>query len=270
MPTGDYSIQSQIMVEIRSTVSRHGPPNLVPHQERYGHKGFTSMYGYGPEAVQHIRRNSTTAGLDGFALYSDTLYVDFDDKPEEARAMIEALAGYQFQVYDSGGRSIHLHIPIKPMYGPAVARSQKAWMEENYPEADLSIYRPGGIYRLPGTYHHKNPGRRKALVSSHEGDIMSIPMKTAPSIVSGAGVPEEDKDYNRILGSLLDVVVHEGTVGRNPHLFKIAKVCSKMGQSYEEAKSLLEIWNEVHCRPSLGPMDIDKVLRSAYRTYKND
>jgi hypothetical protein len=262
-PSNIDKIQQSAQVELRSTVVRSGPPILIPYNDKYNHTGFTSMYGYTDAAVDWIKTTKSTRELSKFQVYSDVLYVDFDNNEKAAKefAVYLKLKNYTNEIYDSGGRSIHFHIPITPMFGYTVPQSQKMWMQEHAPEADMSIYKHTGLYRLPGTYHNKNAGNKKIWIDGIGGQILTIenrPTVQIPRDVSG-DTPEE---ANRILGRLLHMKISEG--GRHPHAYNIVRACKGSGRDKEYARKLLNMWNDDNCYPPKAEHELEKLLRWEY------
>ncbi len=222
------------------------------------------MYGYGPEAVEHIQATGSTANMEDLPVYSNLLLVDFDDKPESGHAMAEALREYDWVKFDSGGRSIHLHVRIDEMYGAWVPRVQKAWMKKHFPDADMSIYRTSGIYRLAGTYHENNPGHMKrAIETNFTGKALTI--DTSIPVAPVAYLRQENADLEDMLLGLLNMEIEKGTTGRNYHAYKICKVASKLGLCEQETVELVLSWNARKCNPPLTLANIESTIISAYR-----
>ena len=256
-------LQQEVMVEIRSTVYRTGRPTLVPYVDRHKYTGFTSVYGYLKESVAYISSVGSTRGINAFPVYSDVLYVDFDDNEAAALKFKQLLdiKNYSYERYHSGGRSIHFHISIEPMQGMNVPYSQRAWMEQYAPDADMSIYRHTGLYRLPGTYHAKNPGKRKVLLDSRKGALLRIENRPRVQIK----VENEEKDeawFHGLLGALLHKKVSEGE--RHPHAFKVAITCRDSGKSETHALKLLGMWNHDNCYPPKADWELEKLIRWVY------
>jgi hypothetical protein len=268
MPSNIDILQQKALIEIRSTVTRTGRPKLVPYKDKYNYTGFTSVYGYTEEAVTHIRETRSTRGLSRFPVYSDVLYVDFDDNDAAAEKFEDEhlLGKYKYERYHSGGRSIHFHIPIEPMYGVNVPYSQKLWMEQHAPEADMSIYRHSGLYRLPETYHTKYPGKKKELTAvGVAGDnilrIENRPRTAVPTI--NDEIEEKGKEYfHMILGKLLNTRIDEG--GRHPHAYKIAMAGRTSGKTRDYTRRLLGMWNNDNCYPSKQEWELDKLVNWVY------
>lgn len=251
--------------EVRKTKIRKERVILVPYEDLPNYQGFRSMYGYPANIAQHILAEGNTAGLSGVEVYSDLLLVDFDDKPELGHQMAEELRAYDWVKFDSGGRSIHLHVRINPMLGADVPYMQKEWMRKHFPGADLSIYKTAGIYRLAGTYHESNPGHCKEVIETNfTGKSLEIEQIERPiPLASRDYIPNEDLEG--MLMHLMGRSVHQGTTGRNYHAFKISKVCKHLGLDPREAADFVGRWNRNCCVPPLPASGLEATIRSAYR-----
>ncbi len=244
--------------EIRYHKRRFGAPILVPYSEVSNYTGFRSSYGYPPEVADKIANSFSTAGLGAVEVYSSSLLVDFDDCPEAALAMADMLSAYQYVLFDSGGRSLHLHIAIEPMLGTHVPHWQKMFVKSIAPQADLSIYKHTGIFRLPGT-HHSN-GRVKHALKFNAGAKLSIP---EPAIPMPSPQQDLDEDQDLVLMWLLDADGVEGE--RNKHVFQLARTCAKLGMPRHEAEELIAGWNQRKCHPPLQGMEMGLTINSGYR-----
>jgi hypothetical protein len=259
-----------VYYEVRSTSKRViYPPQLVT--DVTGCTGFQSVYGYPDDTADVIRQQSGTFGLDGLSLYSDVLFLDFDNKPDSViDAVAQQLSPYYYCQYNTGGRGYHFHVAIVPMLGPDIWQHQKTWVRKNFPAADLSLYKTSGVIRRPGTFHSKHPGQFKHLVRENSGDILNIPVsETTVRPMFHMEYCPEDPEYIRekteILDNLLFKTVSEGTVGRNGHVFKIACVCRELGKSPGQAIAILEAWNTGYCQPPLKLTGLINTIQSAYR-----
>ncbi len=272
-----------MLYEHRLTTQRMGPVKLVTKEELEELRGFRSVYAFYEDAIKHIEDTNTTAGLAGFELYSDTLLVDFDNQPEAAeefefylKAMIPANSGmivldpptnFAYEKYDSGGRSIHFHVPIEPMHGTNIPESQKEFMKKIAPLADMSVYKTSGMFRLNGTFHHKHRGKFKHLLYKVEGYLLRIPT-IKPQVFrlpSVNNIIPQDTDLEYVLMRLLTTKVVEGTIGRNNHIFKIAALCKDLGMVPDECMKLIMNWNLEYCTPPLQITGINSTINSAYR-----
>jgi hypothetical protein len=254
------------LYEFRATKRRLEAVRLLPLDELRDRRGFRSLYGYGPEAVEHIRTTQSTSDMAGLPVASNVLFVDFDDRPDDAHRMADELRAYDWVKFDSGGRSIHLHIRIDSMYGGEVPQIQKTWMKEHFPTADMSIYRTSGIYRLTGTFHESNPGHCKHVIEVNQPDkALKIEVDRAKLPVWTPVVDKPDEELNEILMLLVTTYVDKGTTGRNYHAFKICKVCAKLGLNSYETIKIIERWNKQFCNPPLQAGSIESTIISVYR-----
>lgn len=251
-------------VEIRKSVRRRGPPILIPLEEVYGHTGFRSVFAYPPDVADMIREQASTKGLRGNPIYADTLFVDFDNVEPGAFDDYLREQGLAFTKWDSGGRSIHLHIDLIPCEGIWVPDGCKAWMKQHAPHADMSIYHQAAVYRLPGTYHRNNPGHRKTLLETHPGKPLELPKpKTVMPMPSRAS----DQDSFSKYFSLLSQSVGEG--GRRPHAWKLATLAAEAGVGFEKAVQDILWWNSTFAKPPHADTDVYKQIESAYRRAGN-
>ena len=251
-------------VEIRSTQRRQRPPFLAPLDKAEDFIGFRSVFAYTQEIADYIYNTGSTKGLKQIDVYCDTLFMDFDSHdPVEFRFWLNA-QGYAYTEWDSGGRSVHFHIPIKPMFGNAVPRAVKAWVKQWAPTADVSFYHPAGIYRLPGTFHAKKPGCLKRQIASREGTVLEITIPTAvyrPFEVQ-AGVRDVEDFYSMLLTTQL-----EG--GRRPFIWRAATTGFEAGLAYDEVADRLLHWNANFCCPAHDPEVVIKQIDAAHRRLNN-
>ena len=135
------------------------------------HSGFRSVYFYSESTVQRILERRHFRNLQTEVVRSEELLLDFDSKPDAAYALANTLAAddISFRLFTSGNRSVHLHVSIEPMEGTTVGQAQREWVRTHAPDADQTIYHNTALYRLPGTWHEKNPGHRKSLLAEHKG-----------------------------------------------------------------------------------------------------
>jgi hypothetical protein len=257
-----------ILYEHRVTKVRRGAPKLVTEAALEACRGFRSVYGWPEDAVKYVLDTGRTAGLKYFDVFSNVLLLDFDNNPEAASSAQRYLLDnkYTHTMWDSGGRSIHFHIKIEPMQGRMVPPSQKAFVSNNFPGADLSFYNASGMYRLPNTAHEKNPGRYKQMIGHCYGKTMLVPTREmTPLFASAKIVEEEDKSgLDSLLTYMMFVCVSEGD-GRNNHAFKIAKICRDLGYEIENAMDIVETWSSGCANPSLEHGEVETTVRSAYR-----
>lgn len=260
----------QILYEYRPDVRRNGKPKLMASTDMIGLQGFTSLYGFDEETAKLIQQRRGTWGLEGLALYSDTLYVDIDDNPDliaEVRAKLTEMH-IGFSQYESGSpNSGHFHIPLKPMYSENVPYVQKQWVKEHLgTEVDLSIYKTSGIIRIPGSYHKRYPGRKKQLIYGvgfgSELDLSEYE-STVEIKMPKARTQNTEAEYREAVDIMLMEVVEAGQ--RHNKAFRLAAAIRDAGYDRDKAMELLTVWNEQMVHPALKQRAINTTVKSAYR-----
>ena len=258
---------SEYYIEITKDAKHGLPPVLVPLEEAHLHTGFRSVYAYPYESAEWIHDNNAVSGFKNTNLpvYSDCLFVDIDDDPESAELLTEELEqwGIGYQAYDSGGRSIHLHIDIVPMEGIYVPESQLAWLKALATAAgadfDTSIYHPVGLYRLTGTTHQRT-GLKKELVHTHEGAKAEIEMLTSIQRTSKAS------DLYGARTSLARMIMKRAAEGgRRFHVWKIASHCIDLGYDFDYTMEHVRYWNDNWCQPALNEQELARKLHESFR-----
>ena len=251
-------------VEIRSTVRRSGPPRLVPHDQVHLHTGFRSIVAYDEITALTILQNGGTQGLRDIPVRADTLFMDFDNvEPTAFRAWLRA-SGIGYEEWDSANRSVHFHIPLEPIYGSWVPAAMKAWVKQHAPDADTSFYHAAGMYRLPGTFHHRNPGKCKSLVERVEGS--KLVLTAPPPRIRAFSMPEESKSTEDFFSMLTQ---GQGTGGRSQFAWRLAMTAAEAGIEFNEALKHVEWWNERFASPPLDDAMILRQCESAYKRIAN-
>ena len=243
-------------VEVRAWQARQGKPWFVPLSELVGKRGFRSVYAY-PEAVRdHIAERGSSADLGGQPVYSDKLFLDFDDVG--CADTIDALAdmGVAFSVWTSGNRSFHIHVELAPMLGPDVPFSQKYWVQHSVPDkADLTFYTPSGQFRLPGTLHEKTK-QRKVRLQTYVGEPLALPSVKQPTPRTGILRGGVEATF------MVRVLRRQAEPGRRVYAWHLAKSAYEEGFSYEDALRSIHWWNQNRCEPPLsGEVLVSRVLQ---------
>lgn len=249
----------EYLVEVRPTVRRSGPLKLVPLKDIDNYTGFRSVFAYDPAVAEQIRAAGSTGFLRGVQVYSDTLFLDFDNcSPEETLAYLRSV-GVGYEHYGSGNRSSHIHIPLEPMYGAWVPRSQKAWIKKHAPRSDISYLHPAGMYRLARTYHEKNPGHCKALLERVPGDLLNI---SAVEDTFYSRVHQTGEVRTEDFVQLITTKVFEGD--RRPKAWLISTVGAELGLDFDETLKNLTFWNDNFVFPPHDITTLERQCRSAY------
>ncbi len=247
-------------IEVRTGLRRSGKPKLVPLSDADNYRGFRSTFAFDDEVADIIRIQGGTAGLRGFPVYCDTIFMDFDGHdPAEFRDWIRS-SGIGHSEFSSGNRSIHYHIPIVPVFGAWVPDAVKRWTLQHAPSADISYLHQAGMYRLPGTFHHKNPGACKSLLFEMSGDPVVLTEPQARELAPITRDIEVSEEY-----LFTELMSKKQAGGRSLHIWKLATIAGKLGKSEAETMSILEWWNEMNCSPMHSEDVLSRQLASAYK-----
>lgn len=247
-------------VEVRPTLKRNGTPKLVPISEVGKYTGFRSVYAYPKAMADHIRSTGRTSDMRDQSVYSDTLFMDFDDvDPVGFRDWLKYF-GVAYEEWDSGNRSVHFHITIEPMFGSHVPYSQKLWVKEHAPQADITFYHPAGQYRLPRTFHKKNPGHCKKLVYKQTGSKLYI--------------PEREQEFENYLFNFEEgnksqfftmLLVPKDQGHRQPYIWQMATVAAESGIDLHSAFEAISWWNSTLACPAHPEQVVSKQIERAYQ-----
>jgi len=244
-------------VEHRPAVRRFAKPVLVPLESLDGLLGFRSMYAFGDKTADWIRKKGSMTDLRGRPLYSDTLFLDFDDCFDEAYQFREFLQ-WEFYMYHSGGRSIHFHIPIEPMLDPDVFLQQKKWVKRHAPAADVSIYRPCGLYRLEGTFH-RSTKQPKILEDCNDGPKLKIDEhipahKVLPTV--------QPRNPSMTFQTMLEDECGPGN--RRPFMFRLIAFGVDLGYTEFDLYQMVRLWNDRRTSPPLPITSFNEYFKKTY------
>jgi hypothetical protein len=234
-------------------------------------RGFRSIYLYTQGAVDHMLKQETVGGISRFPVYSDTLFVDFDDG-DSSSTVFEGILnaqGIAYSMYFSGRKGHHFHIPIEPMFHTEVPHSQKMWVNSlGLRSVDLSIYRHTGLFRLPGTIH-KITGNKKELLKEVHGNVLTIPI--IPRSCSDISVEHHgDSEFASALQiSLRSFIDEPGPGGRHVKLVSIAKRLLQSGMSPSATEEFITIVNSLWSNPKPDE-EIAECVRRAIRWHNAD
>jgi hypothetical protein len=205
-----------------------------------------------------IRERGDLTELRGEAVHADTLFMDFDGHTPTSFLEWLRTSGLAWQEWDSGGRSVHVHIPIEPVCAPWLPDAMRAWTKQHAPSADTSFLHPAGMFRLPFTYHPKS-GLRKELVAEGDGARLVLtepatPRFAAPTVVAGT--------HERFLEALLQPC-HEGK--RRPHLWVIGRLGAEAGLEFDEVFEQAKWWARTHCHPPHPDSVVMRQIETAFK-----
>jgi len=140
-------------------------------------KGFRSVYQINEEGKQWVEDHGGVSGFgtSGLPVWSDYLYIEFDDNKAAAKRLFNYLRddGIGFAMYESGNRSFHFHIMRDIAPHADVPYTDRLFVEKIAPEADMSLYRHLQPWRIVGTLHKKT-NKPKRLLRVNEGKSIKL------------------------------------------------------------------------------------------------
>lgn len=246
-------------------VRRREPLRFVGRDALDELSGFRSVFGYRPEVWAEILDRGHMRELHGISVYADELLIDFDNNDRAAyKFAVWVLDNdYQYQLYPSGNRSWHFHLPTVPAEGCHIPHLHKSWAKRYAPGCDTTIYRPGGLFRLPGTWHEKRPGHRKHLAEAkYEGRLLDLNQFTPPTPPPAPCLEFGPEMAELKLQIGLQTSRQEG--GRRCYVWYLAKMAAIAGMPAERASELIEIWNTSKCSPPLPTSIVAQKITEAY------
>lgn len=249
--------------EVRAGVRRSGPVRLVPVEEIGRHSGFRSVFCFDDDTAEMIREQGGTRGLRHVSVYSDVLLLDFDGRESDYFDRYLREQGIAFERYDSGNRSDHYHIPIVPIEGADVPARCKAWVQKHAPTADQSFYHQAGMYRLPGTFHPKQPGQYKRLVAAVSGVLLALSAPAALPPISY--VAEQTSDDAKQTFIELMMKPYTRSIGRRPHMFMLAVNGAEAGMEFDEVLDAVLWWNSNMNPEPHAPSAVEQQVHGGFR-----
>ncbi len=229
--------------EWRETLVRKGPPILS--DTATGNAQFRSVYGFPPVTEKLIVAQKHMKNLDGKMLYSDTLLIDIDKQEHVAKAksLLREL-GIGYEVWTTGNRGCHVHIPIQPMVGVNVIYSQKHWLKSVglWDLIDTTIYRPAGQFRAAGAVHRTTKEIKRRL-SVQQGRLLEIRMLAPPPIVHTDWELEETSP-TKLFDFFMNLLARRDMGGRHMHMYILFKSGQKAGLPREEIEDCIRWWNQ--------------------------
>lgn len=249
----------EILYEYRKETVRAGLPILG--SVGLANYTFRSVFGYPTETANFIKDNGHTRDLRGKPVYCDEILIDVDED-SNVDLVIEKVKALKIgcDVYFTGNRGIHIHVPIVPILGTNVPYSVTQWLKavELWELVDQSTFTPGSIFRCEGATHSKT-GAEKEWADSFEGELLKIECLAPPPVVT---VPREQcmESTERYFRNLMRKV---GVGGRHPHMFIIWKSGVDAGFDDETIKESIKVWNSQQDRPH-----DEESLQKSLRTFK--
>lgn len=250
--------------EVRHSLRRYGKIQFATKEELSQHIGFQSAFGFDRDVMEICQKENSLKPLKALPVYCDTLLMDFDSNDEAASKFeLDKLVGINYQKFHSGNRSIHFHIKIFPIIDNSVPMRIKQWVKKHAPEADLSFYHHGGLYRLPGTIHDKTSKPKVELNSINAGNgVIYIPHLELCEFVENRN--QNNTALQQWVGQLL--MMPEGDDGRHPTLFKVASCSARSRISLDKTIESCLSWNKLVCTRPLDEAEVEQYVRRVYQS----
>lgn len=175
---------------------KHRNGNMLPADEVKNLQGFRSVYGFSQEDAASIRQSGNSKGFVAYPLISDCLFIDLDHGESHVKQTEEFLKSKNvaYQLYSSGGKGFHFHIPHKLLQGYDIYKTHERYAKKICGDAyDPSIYRPGSLIRLPNTVHKKT-GKQKELITVSLGQSLKIVHKDDDRVYTSRGIYTSSED----------------------------------------------------------------------------
>lgn len=229
--------------------------------------GFRTIAKWTEQACGLALAAGTVTALRDSPCTIDTLYVDFDDNEKDAMVMRSWLKeeGFLYEMWSSGGRSQHFHIPILPLHSVNAPSSTKSFMHNNCNALcyDSSIYHYAALFRLPGTIHAKT-GKKKELLEMGSGsDLLKIDL-TEPKRFDSVFIVDVD-EYTVTMNRYLNLLQNCPTVGnRSVMLWSMSRAFFEVGLDFETALELIRRMNLSWKDGSKSESKVIAQVRSAY------
>lgn len=226
--------------------------------------GFASLYAVTRQDYEALKRTGTIAGFTG-NVWSERLWLDIDgyEQAEQVELKLKEMK-LDYIAYDSGGKGAHFGILRVHSPSHLLPKKDRAWVTENFPQADSSIYTPLHLFRLPGTMHEKT-GRAKEVVTVCQGNSLDLqstgavkrPIFQHPK-ASSVSKGSIFKDA-RILQSIKEAKL--GT--RHKTLVTIAYALKDKGTDYECALWFLGQVNKLFPEAK-SEIEVDKIMAGIF------
>ncbi len=224
--------------------------------------GFRSVYQFTEADAKAMER-------DGYArwkgsVWSPELFIDID-KPEEIDNVCNRLEllGIAFNLYSTGNRGAHLHIPRECEPSHRLPEIDKQFAS-SLGSVDLHIYHSVAMYRCIGA-KHKATGERKELLDSRAGNVLDLRESKAPIAPKHSPAFFEHNGMQSVFTSpVLQLLAVPWAVGeRHAAMVRAACELRRLGQSYEFSFGYLQNVSLMAEEPK-SDEEINKILNWAW------
>lgn len=247
------------------TNSKFHTSEFIPVEDVKYHTGYRSVFAWSREDTDSAHAAGTVKVLKDRPAFADTIFVDFDDNEAGALGFKAVLDDKDllYEMYTSGGRSIHFHIGMTPVYDSRVPYSVRKVME-NFSQFgyDPSVYNYCSLFRLSGTLHEKT-GNPKALLETGGFYHLEIDLIEPPKINLVTTDGEALSVAIALYTNYLSATVAEG--GRYTIQWKVAKAFQEAGLSFDTTLELVYGLDRSWGKMSKGQEQTKRAVRDAYR-----
>lgn len=247
------------------TDSKYHTANFVPVVDLHDYTGYRSVFAWSSEHTAEAKTAGTVKVLKDKPAFTDTIFVDFDNNEKGALAFKKDLDDEDllYEMYTSGGRSIHFHILTVPVYDIRVPNSVKKFMQNFLSHGyDQSVYNYCSLFRLSGTIHEKT-GKPKELID--RGGFYSLELNLVePDKIA---IIPADHDALAVAMALYSNYIGSGVAegGRYTVQWKVAKAFQEAGLSFDTVLELVLAMDESWKTLSKGPTETKRAVTDAYR-----
>ena len=231
--------------------------------------GYSTLYMYSEEDAKRIISTGSSGGMDAYTPASDYLAIDIDSLDTDLRSEIETiLKPYEYEEWFSGGKGFHFILPHELIHDKRLPYSHLKAVQALGIKADMCLYQPGRLFRLPRCVHEKTRAR-KAFIKRNEGEKIRISLleKPAPMFTFR---DTTDSDYKAALGSLwafAEQGIMEGE--RNNKFWQMASTLSNAGFDVETIRGILHVINNGQDSP-LDAVELNLAISSAAKGQRNE
>jgi hypothetical protein len=247
------------------TNSKFHTAEFIPVEDVVNHTGYRSVFAWSREDADAARAAGTVKVLKDRPAFADTIFVDFDNNEKGALAFKDELETQDvlYEMYTSGGRSIHFHISTMPVYDALVPNSVRKFMQ-NFKQYgyDESVYNYCSLFRLTGTLHEKT-GKPKELIETGGFYYIDLQLVEPDRIV----IVPTDHDALSVAIAIYSNYIGGGVAegGRYTVQWKVAKAFQEAGLSFDTALELVLAMDESWKNLSKGPEETKRAVKDAYR-----
>ncbi len=227
--------------------------------------GYATVYMFREEDALAIKATGASKGMNQYPVAADCLTIDIDTGDEGLKQAEEALRGYAYEVWNSGGKGYHLVLPHTLVESPHLPYSHlKAVQALGVRDYDPTLYQHARLISLPGRVHAKTR-RKKALVRRVDGHILVLKLVEKPEPKFDFGGERAGMDaLTSGLMRFVEMGQAEPRQGmRHTSVWGACKDLAEGGLSYDTALDIAQAVNAIWEHPKAED-EIETAVRQAY------